>query len=429
MKKIINILLFSLLFLFVGCGDLEQPSNEKIKGGEIIANIPSQVIKQTLIGAKTPNIDENSTIFGYKAYKIPYTTTDEKGQSIKVSGLMVVPTLSGFPEEMEQFINSKGFSVVSDDHGTIFANKEAPTEAVKLDNSASGSSIILTSIGGFVTLQADYIGFGDSNSHYHPFVLKKSLANATVDFIKEARKFAKNNEINLNEQLFLTGYSEGGYASMATLQKIEEEDLNLTVTLTAPMAGPYAFSIMAKGVLSTPILDVPSFMANVGYAYAKTYNIALDEIINDAFSAELPSLFDGGLVREDIDVQLTTKTTGEEGLFKSSFVEAFFADTTDSNHWFKLKTKENDLHNWKPKGVVKLIHCLGDDVIRFDIAKLTLETMLGMGATSVEIVPVEVALTKNPNTLLRYKHAECAPIAYGVATEIFSQVRKATKGY
>ena len=37
-------------------------------------------------------------VYGYKAYKIPYTTTDEEGNSVKVSGLMVVPT--GVPEAM-----------------------------------------------------------------------------------------------------------------------------------------------------------------------------------------------------------------------------------------------------------------------------------------------------------------------------------------
>ena len=162
--------------------------------------------------------------------------------------------------------------MVSDDHGTIFANAEAPSVNAKNIGTPAGSSVILTSLGGFATLQPDYIGFGDSNSHYHPFILKDSLANSTVDFIKQVKKFAVDNNITLNSQLFLTGYSEGGYASLATLKKIEEEDIGLSVTMAAPMAGPYALKTMADVVLSQPKLSVPSFMANVGYAYAKAYS-------------------------------------------------------------------------------------------------------------------------------------------------------------
>ena len=115
--------------------------------------------------------------------------------------------------------------MVSDDHGTIFANKKAPSVIASDTGSPSGSAIIITSIGGFATLKPDYIGFGDSKEHYYPYVLKDSLANSTVDFIKKVKVFAKDNNITLNNQLFLTGYSEGGYASMATLKKIEEEQL------------------------------------------------------------------------------------------------------------------------------------------------------------------------------------------------------------
>ena len=181
--------------------------------------------------------------------------------------------------------------------------------------------LILTSLGGFATLQPDYIGFGDSKEHYHPFVLKDSLANATVDFIKQVKVFAKENNITLNNQLFLTGYSEGGYASMATLKKIEEEGLtNLKVTMSAPMAGPYALKTMADGVFSQPKLGVPSFMANVGYAYAKANNQEVTSIINEPYASKLPTLFNGDLDRTKIDPQLTQDTTGATGLFAQNLV-------------------------------------------------------------------------------------------------------------
>jgi len=419
MKSISKLVLAVSVLFFVGCGDLDQPTNEHVTGGQVVVDLDGASIRGSLIAAGTPNIDESTTVYGYKAYKIPYTTTDEEGNSVKVSGLMVVPT--GVPEAVKQ----AGFSLVSDSHGTIFANAEAPTVIAGGTNSPDGSSVILTSLFAFVTLQADYIGFGDSDGHYHPFILKKSLANTTVDFIAAAKEFAVNNAINLNGQLFLTGYSEGGYAAMAALEQIEMEG-ELQVTMAAPMAGPYAVDAMAMGVLSQPTLSVPSFMADLGYAYALAYDEDVASVVNEPYASKLEDLFDGSKTRSEIDPELTTVTTGPDGLFNPVLVNDFF---TDPESWFKKAVQENDVHTWAPQTAVRLVHCIGDDVIPYAISELAEGTMQAMGAANVAAVPVEVAVTQDPATELRYGHSECGPVAYGVAATMFAQTRQATVGY
>lgn len=403
-----------LLFM-AGCGDgLDNPA-ENVKGGDLLIDFPSTLIKPGLV--EKGLISETQTVYGYKAYKIPYTTTDEEGESVAVSGVLIIPT------ENEAF-ETKGLSMVSDDHGTIFANREAPT----LINSTVGtppvsSALILASIGGFATLQPDYIGFGDSSDHYHPFVLKDSLANATVDFIKTVKTFATENDIKLNNQLFLTGYSEGGYAAMATLKKIEDENItDLNVTMAAPMAGPYALKPMADGVLSQPQLSVPSFMANVGYAYAKAYTQDIETVINEPYASKLPTLFNGDFNRTQIDPQLVNETKGATGLFVDNFVTNY---NSDENHWFKKAVTENNLHTWAPKTPLRLVHCQGDDVIPYAISQLTEGTMMAMGATSVAVVPVESTLGLDYNVT----HSACGTLAYGVTTGLFATERYKVYGY
>jgi len=415
MKKVVQQLTAMVsITLLVGCGGLEAPNNERFTGGELLVDFSPELMKQTLLDAKT--VDENTTVFGYKAFQIPYTTRDEQGTEVKVSGLLVIPT--GLPEAVKPL----GISMVSDGHGTIFSNSEAPSVIADSIGGPDGSPIILTALGGFATLQADYIGFGDSKDQYHPFVLKDSLANASVDFIKQVKVFANDNNITLNNQLFLTGYSEGAYAAMATLKKIEEEALDLQVSMAAPIAGPYALKTMGDAVLSNPKLDVPSFMANMGYAYAKTYDKELSSIFNEPYASELPSLFNGTLTRPDIDKALTQETTGENGLIQTSFVTAYFGT---ENHWFKETTTANSVHAWAPKTAVNLVHCQGDDVIPYAISELTQGTMMAMGASSVSLVPVELTLGLEQNMT----HETCAAFGYQVTTGIFSQVRQATIGY
>ena len=420
MKRIVGVGVLLLTLFFSGCGELDEPSNENVIGGEIVVDLEGETIKQLLISEGTPNIDENSTVYGYKAYKIPYTTTNEEGESVEVSGLMVVPT--GLPDVV---YSTLGLSLVSDSHGTIFADREAPTVIAQTTNAPDGASILITSLGGFVTLQADYIGFGDSIAHYHPFLLKKSLANATVDFIEEAKRFALANGIHLNTQLFLTGYSEGGYSAMATLQKIEQ-DAQMQVTLATPMAGPYDLNTTAFGLFSQATLEVPSFMANVGYAYATAYEEDVASVINEPFASQLEELLGGDFNRTQIDASLTTKTTGEDGLFTTTFIHTFLSDETQ---WFRQAILENTLHNWVPKTSVKLLHCLGDEVIPYAISQRTQTTMQSLGAEDVSLTPVEVALTQDANTTLRYQHTQCATFAYGITTQMFAQIRKDTIGY
>ena len=53
----------------------------------------------------------------------------------------------------------------------------------------------------------------------------------------------KQLSVKTNEQLFLTGYSQGGHACMATQKKLEEEYTNqFTITASSPMSGAYDIS-------------------------------------------------------------------------------------------------------------------------------------------------------------------------------------------
>jgi predicted esterase len=420
MKKVIRGLWVISVLVLIGCGDLHDPTNDHVTNGEIVVDLDGDVIKQSLIDAHVPGITEESVVYGQKAYKIPYTTTDEEGNAVEVSGYMVVP--KGLPEAL---IATKGYSVVSDDHGTIFANNDAPTVLPQLTNMPAGASIILTSLAGFVTLQPDYIGFGDSKDHYHPFILKKSLANATVDFIRAAKAFALENNINLNDQLFLTGYSEGGYAALATLEKIEKEGLlkEIPVTMAAPMAGPYDVNLTAFGVLSQPTLSVPSFMADVGYAYAKAYDRPLDSVINEPYASKLPSLFDGTKERTLIDPELTTQTTGENGLFNPMLVQDFFMNT---NNWFRIAVAQNNVHEWAPQTTVRLLHCKSDDVIPYTIAQVAEATMNHYGAKDVVLLGIEEQLGIAGAEI---GHASCGEMGYSLASHIFADVRAKMIGY
>ncbi len=424
MNKIVKTLIFTLLVIFlIGCGgdSLEKPKSLSLKDGELIADFPASLIKEDLIKKRV--IDSNQTVFGFRAYKIYYTTLDDEGKELNASGVVIIPTSLGTNKETNEKlikINSTGLSIVLNNHGTIFANKEAPSVNIASSMMPSGAGVIYTSLGAFITIEPDYIGFGNSKEHYHPYLIKKSSAKDNVYFYKAALNFIKeNNLVKLNNEFFLSGYSQGGYVALAALKDFEKDGIK--VNIATPMAGPYLLDPIARGVLSLDTIEAPSFMADIVYSYSKRYkDIKLEDIINEPYASKLSRLFDSKLyTREEIDKELTTKVKGDGGLFTNNIVENY------SISLFRLRLLENSLISYAPSTPIKLIHCKSDDIIPYAISENEELILNTLGSNSVSLIPVEDTLGLNQ----QLGHVGCASYAYMISNKIFIDYRKATIGY
>jgi len=432
MKKLLYICLISLSAIIItGCGNsadtyiADSVDNLQIQNGKLIADYSAQDLKTSLI--KDNLIDENQTVFGFRAYKIPYKTKDANGNDVNASGVMVVPSSLGVDDKTKvqlEYMKQLGLAAVVDCHGTIFANKEAPSVAIEQSKEPQGAAIILTSLSGFITLAPDYIGFGDSKDHKQEYLVERSSASSVVDFIKAAQLFAKDNNIEWidSKQMYLTGYSQGGYVALAALQELENEKLN--VKIAAPMAGPYLLEPIAQAILDSDNIEVPSFIAATAYSYATIYNRDINELIQEPYASKLPELFDGSLTRVEIDSELTTKVKGDDALFSDDLVSTYDLS------WFRLKLVENSVVDFSPKTPIKMLHCKGDDVIDYKIAEAA-EMLFNniLNASSVDLTAVEAAITGDLDTDLRLTHATCATPAYTIAASIFAEDRKRSIGY
>jgi dienelactone hydrolase len=334
-------------------------TEEKPIGGELLLNISAHQMKNMLTRQKWPI--EGLDVFGYKAYKLSYDTTDEENKTVKASGLLVIPT--GINNDLKR----NGLSIVSYSHGTITQNNDAPTVFTEKYNSPIDSANIFSSLGGFATLMADYIGYGDSAGHYHPYVMERSLANASVDLIKAAKKFAKNNNIKINDKLFITGYSEGGYTAMSTFKKLEEEDINVTAAM--PMAGPYDLNYMAESVLGNNHESMSGYAVAYNVlainAYTKSYDKNISSVFNEPYASRVDKLLDGSHSFDDIERQMSTVTSE---LFRDNFLVDY---NSNDNNWLKKAFKKNSVNHWAPKAPMILVHCEGDDQVPYAISKQT----------------------------------------------------------
>jgi pimeloyl-ACP methyl ester carboxylesterase len=104
-------------------------------------------------------------------------------------------------------------------------------------------------------VMADYHSMGDDQktkiNYVQPYMAAEPLAESVIDILKHViddnRKSNPDyKEWKWNGQLFLVGYSQGGFVTMAAARRLCEmaqtTDFKVFITGCAPMAGPYALS-------------------------------------------------------------------------------------------------------------------------------------------------------------------------------------------
>jgi pimeloyl-ACP methyl ester carboxylesterase len=315
-------------FALQGCsggGSSPQPAaGDMVSQPVQIATVTKAEATAIFTAAQVPLVP----LHDVKIYKISYLTTDETGALISASGALVVPQNLVAPAPL-----------LSSQHGTTTLKLDVASTAVqpyqRLEALAFGSS-------GYITVLPDYIGYGDSGNRFHPYLHAKTLASAVVDLLRAAKTYCSANSIPLSGKLFLEGYSEGGYATMAATREMQQNHAaEFTITASAPMAGPYDLSTSLSDVLSSVSYPSPGLIAFPFWAYDRIYALnMLNQVFMPVFAAKMDTLFDGSHeLSRDINPALTTDIAT---LFQGQFLADFRGSGATA---LKSRIQENNLYN------------------------------------------------------------------------------------
>ena len=206
-------LFFSLLLIVTLIGCSEENITEPIvySDGDVISATPlftfsTSNIEQILIAAEIP--DSFDIAYSVQAIRVVYQTSDANDESIRASGALMIP------------LQATELPLLSIQHGT--ETKRDQVASINPFNSVEGVSGLITASIGYVTCIPDYPGFGESTV-MHPYIHAASLSKSVIDFIRAGKSYCNGHGIDLNEQLFLSGYSEGGYVTLATQKELEHK--------------------------------------------------------------------------------------------------------------------------------------------------------------------------------------------------------------
>jgi hypothetical protein len=216
-----------------------------------------------------------------------------------------------------------------------------------------------------------------------PYHHARSEATAAVDLLRAVRTWCSTNDVALNGQLFLAGYSQGGHATLTLQRELESyHGGEFTVTASAPMAGAYDLSgVTADDVLSGRPQPNPYYFGLLLAAYQDVYRLTnnLADWLVPPYDTTLPPLLRGTNTGSQINAAMPANVTS---VLQPDVLAALRADLA---HPLRLALRDNDLYRWTPKSPTRLFHCSGDQDVPYANSEVALASFHNRGASQVSL--------------------------------------------
>ena len=278
-----------------------------------------------------------------------YPSIDLEGEPIMLSGKVILPAKGPI----------KRYILVS--HYTIASNAEAPSNIFSLEG-------LLVKLG-YALIIPDYLGYGVTADHIHPYLVMDITARNVLDMYLAVVPFMEAAGCTPeHDDIYLMGYSQGGATTMAVQHLIEHhDDEDIKIRRVFAGGGPYdvkatydrfvetnyasypcAVPIMLQGMVIGNKLDVDMSELMQPYIYEH-----LDEWVN---SKRLTT----GQINDLLGTNITSELLTAKGMDRTS---------QEVSELYKAMVNNSILtYSWTPKAPVFMMHSIDDDVVPYENA-------------------------------------------------------------
>ncbi|MFN8236753.1 MAG: hypothetical protein U0T77_01165 [Chitinophagales bacterium] len=304
--------------------------------------------------------------YDVSVYRVFYKTHDYENKEIIASGLIYIPEL-----------NYYFLPLISYQHGTAVRKSEVASMTGDLDYYVP---FLFASETGAIVCETDGIGLGFSEGVQHYFEPTEE-ANAVVDLLRSAGRLLQKTfrQLNLSNELFLMGYSQGGHATLAAQRLFETKyPYEFILKASAPMAGFFSFEKssqfnLLKSPASYPITSIYPFLIHSINSTQKVY-ASFDSIFIHPYDSLVNVVFDGEHDASFINAQFPdTIYNTLQASFRNQLKD-------NPNTPFLLAAKKYDLINdWIPKTPTRFFHSEADEVAFYDNSEIAFQTFKTKG--------------------------------------------------
>jgi hypothetical protein len=387
-----------LLFLAL-CFSLELFSLNNPSGHKIISyKLWRTVLKDELQKKMKENHVPKALLkvrYDVDIYDVQYVSHWHDGSEILASGLYFVPR--GVKKPMAQ---------VAYHHGTRVQKGR--------ENHVDGESYICLglAVDGYLVLKPDYIGLGHGEK-FHLYQQYQSLGQSTADFLIAVRELNDSLGLKTNKLLFMTGYSEGGYAAVAANKVLQEKYPNeFKVTASSGNSGAYDMGGVQSEVMFREYSN-PHYLPYILQGFNEVYNIVPDinKIYKAPYDSLIPIFLDGSHRLRSLDEVLPKVP---KDMILDSIVEIY---KNDLNFPMHKALKDNSLCYWKPENPIQLCYCSADEQVTYKNAFVARDEMTRRGAKHITV--------RNGGS--KYGHYKCALFASMYTKLYFDSFRNGSK--
>lgn len=326
-----------------------------------------------------------SSNYNLSLQKVSYPSTGADGTPRTLSGLLILP---------ESGSSRPSVPILLFQHGTEPYRQFSPSRY--LDNQLRPSDypevMVAAAIAstGYAVVMADYEGLGDSTGP-QPYVHGESLARQVVDMLRASRTIinGSNSPCVWNNQLFLMGYSEGGYVTMAATRELQmHHSAEFTVTASAPLSGPHDLSGTMRGVmLADTTSKAPYFLPFVLNSFNYVYN-GQTTIFNPGstmlpqFASTVPPLFNGNYPSDKISEAMGMSFSSPKLIVPNIILtDQFRAQLALDTSAVVSRLRENDSYRgWTPTVPIRMVHHGADELVPYANSRVAFESFSTAGA-------------------------------------------------
>ncbi len=347
---------------------LNAACSQKLVSFEKIGVFPKAQIQSIYFVAAEYDID---------LYRVSYRSVDINQDSTTLSGLVMVPVDEDavFPMHCNQ-------------HGTVADRNDVPS----LLEGGYELGMIIASFG-YVTIAPDFLGLGISEGP-HPYIHAASEAWVAVDMLDAVKGSGDLMGFNVNDQLFISGYSQGGHAGMALHRELQQNHSDrYSVTAASHMSGPYSISErMIDFTLGDTEYFFVGYLVNVSISMKIAYpellgGYELSEIFRPEYLGDIAEFENENIDLFELNERMIDTLVSRHGMsIPKLTMQDSISDAIINNpdHPFSIALADNDVYDWAPESPTRLFYCKGDDQVTWRNSELAIEVMTANGATEVE---------------------------------------------
>ncbi|HBJ35496.1 MAG TPA: alpha/beta hydrolase [Planctomycetaceae bacterium] len=317
-----------------------------------------------------------------RLYRVTYPSVipERSNKPTIATGLLAVPEIA-----------ATALPLVSYQHGTVYGRKEVPSFP---EQSPETQLMIAQFAGqGYLLIGADYFGMGASTEP-EGYMVKASHQQATTDMLIASRVVIA--DLNVSDTgLFLAGWSQGGFVTMAMLEKLQREGIAVKATATA--SAPLDVFAALNGFLNFPRENdakwINSLFILSSFSFENYYGVP--GIARSLFTDETYDLARKAYLREPFNPDEIP--TDLKKLIRPEYFETeFFAASA-----YGQLLAETEAYRWVIKTPVRNYFGEVDEAITVGVAQMAQNYQAAMGAGNPMAQAISTGKTDHRGTFAR----------------------------